>query len=294
MSKNINNVGLVTQMLTNYEQDKTAENLENFGASIVNSVLNKVYSASGNFAIEKMRRQFWADFNRTHEIKYLLDDAYALEYTKDGELRQTVNGDLDKKATEKLCISYSNGYDLLQVAILKILDLEAEGHENLLEQYKIKTLDKRVLIGEKNSASWKYQDTSGLHEIFLAVRREIEQHQSTNINNKYLYLDELLEDEEGNVEQVYRRLHANNIYATLDGAVKNNTYATVTEQDEQDINALIIKLKLSARENEILKLRIKGYGYKAIATYLGIPTDSVKKYIKRIRVKAQQNGLYQA
>jgi DNA-binding CsgD family transcriptional regulator len=51
---------------------------------------------------------------------------------------------------------------------------------------------------------------------------------------------------------------------------------------------LIEKLNLTKRQATILQLRLKGYGYKAIATYIGTSTDNIKGQIKELRRKAKR------
>lgn len=282
-------LNLVAQKALAYMQDNTSENLVALASQCVNATLNKIYSASGNYKIELIRRQFWHDLLAQKDMQHLDNNAYSYEYNKDGELVFVENTQLSKQASEILSISFGNGMDLLNVAIMTILEQEQE-HPDLLETYKIKTLDKRVVIRENDSAKWVEKDTSALHEVFLAIRREVEVHQSTKGTDKYIYLDELVEDEEGNSEVAYRRLHSNNIYATLDGVVKNSTYATVDTKTVNDIDKVIKNLNLSAREMQILKLRIKGYGNKAISSYLGISESTTKSTIKQIRNKAIAKG----
>ena len=50
-------------------------------------------------------------------------------------------------------------------------------------------------------------------------------------------------------------------------------------------------MKLTAKQATILQLRQSGYGYKAIATYLGITDSNVKGQIAELKRKATAIGL---
>lgn len=173
-------------------------------------------------------------------------------------------------------------------------------HIQWLEKpYTIRQLKRKVWIKVEDSKNgWETTTTTPIQQVYKAVRRAIEQSRAvqTDARNGYTYLSELARDEEsGTEETIYRRLPK---YADMGGAVcdfngKETAY-TADRQTVQDLVCLVESLNLSKQQAEILKLRMSGYGYKAIATYFGVRPDSITKQMKRIREKAVAIGLQPA
>jgi len=57
------------------------------------------------------------------------------------------------------------------------------------------------------------------------------------------------------------------------------------------MDTLIELLELTARQAQVLKLRLAGHGYKSVATYLGVDVRAVKDVLKNIQQKALKAGL---
>jgi DNA-binding CsgD family transcriptional regulator len=103
-----------------------------------------------------------------------------------------------------------------------------------------------------------------------------------------LYLEDLVTDEESNEEAtIYRRLSkfsdiAGNV-TDYNGAV---TFETVDSASVDKYENMVDALELTARQAKVLELRMGGYGYDAISTYLGIHKQSVKNVLENIQKKA--------
>ena len=137
---------------------------------------------------------------------------------------------------------------------------------------------------------WETVETSPIREVYKAVRREVANNRSLNIDpsNGYLYLEDLARDEESNEEAtVYRRLNkytdlAGNV-TDFNGAVK---FETVDSGSAADYDKMTEALELTARQAQVLQLRMSGYGCVAIGTYLGVKEESVRSVLQTIQKKA--------
>lgn len=69
----------------------------------------------------------------------------------------------------------------------------------------------------------------------------------------------------------------------FNGAVK---FETVDANSVTDYDAMVEELELTARQAKIVELRMGGYGYVAIATYLGVNEKSVRDVLKTVQKKA--------
>ena len=133
-------------------------------------------------------------------------------------------------------------------------------------------------------------ETSPIREVYKAVRREVANNRSLNIDpsNGYMYLEDLVRDEESNEETtVYRRLNkfsdlAGNV-TDFNGAVK---FETVDGASVADYDKMTEALELTARQAQVLQLRMSGYGCVAIGTYLGVKEESVRSVLQTIQKKA--------
>ena len=68
------------------------------------------------------------------------------------------------------------------------------------------------------------------------------------------------------------------------------TAYTVDTESADKVDTIIAKLNLTAKQMKVLQLRQSGYGYKAIATYLGVTQRAVAKTCKAIQDKATKAG----
>ena len=71
----------------------------------------------------------------------------------------------------------------------------------------------------------------------------------------------------------------------VNGKRKFDGAYTADLETAQATETLVSSLELTDRQATILKLRLQGYGYKAIATYLGISQRGVAKHCALMQTK---------
>ena len=306
-----------TDLLRQYEKednnDKTSvafsNVLDELATAVAYSVIKKcldpqrkgrkdgeVSNSGCNTQLDEVKRSIYRDKNTLANIDYSCKQAFVTVYNEDGD-RQTKTKDSDYRyAYNKLSQqTLGDGLDLVHVAMVALLDESEKADrtkENFLENtYNVRRLKKKVWIKSEDSINgWETVETSPIKEVYKAVRREVANNRSLNIDpsNGYLYLEDLATDEESNEETtIYRRLNkfsdlAGNV-TDFNGAVK---FETVDANSVTDYDTMVEKLELTARQAKILELRMGGYGYVAIATYLGVNEKSVRDVLKTVQKKA--------
>lgn len=251
-----------------------------------------------NPQLDEVKRSIYRDTNTLKNIDYSCKKAFMTVYNEDGD-RQTKTADSDYRyAYNKLTQqTLGDGLDLVNTAIVSLLDECTKVDttaENFLETvYTVRRLKKKVWIKVEDSVNgWETVETSPIREVYKAVRREVANNRSLNIDpsNGYMYLEDLTRDEESNEETViYRRLNkysdlAGNV-TDFNGAVK---FETVDSASVTDYDTMVEKLELTTRQAQILQLRMSGYGYIAIGTYLGVNEKSVRDVLKTVQKKASE------
>lgn len=304
---------LLRQYEKEYNNDKTSVEFSNvldeLATAVAYSVIKKcldpqrkgrkdgeVSNSGCNTQLDEVKRSIYRDKNTLANIDYSCKQAFVTVYNEDGD-RQTKTKDSDYRyAYNKLSQqTLGDGLDLVHVAMVALLDESEKADrtkENFLENtYNVRRLKKKVWIKSEDSINgWETVETSPIKEVYKAVRREVANNRSLNIDpsNGYLYLEDLATDEESNEETtIYRRLNkfsdlAGNV-TDFNGAVK---FETVDANSVTDYDTMVEKLELTARQAKILELRMGGYGYVAIATYLGVNEKSVRDVLKTVQKKA--------
>lgn len=251
-----------------------------------------------NPQLDEVKRSIYRDTNTLKNIDYSYKKAFVTVYNEDGD-RQTKTADSDYRyAYNKLTQqTLGDGLDLVNTAIASLLDECTKVDtttENFLETvYTVRRLKKKVWIKVEDSVNgWETVETSPIREVYKAVRREVANNRSLNIDpsNGYMYLEDLARDEESNEETtIYRRLNkfsdlAGNV-TDFNGAVK---FETVDSASVTDYDTMVERLELTTRQAQILQLRMSGYGYIAIGTYLGVNEKSVRDVLKTVQKKASE------
>ena len=301
---------LMTNFCNEYRKDRNSatftEVTTDLATAVAYSVIRKCLdpqaksgktSDSGcNQQLDEVRRSIYRDTNTLKNIDYSCEKAFVTVYNEDGD-RQTKTADSDYRyAYNKLTQqTLGDGLDLVNTAIVSLLDECTKVDtttENFLETvYTVRKLKKKVWIKVEDSVNgWETVETSPIREAYKAVRREVANNRSLNIDpsNGYMYLEDLARDEESNEETtIYRRLNkfsdlAGNV-TDFNGAVK---FETVDGASVADYDKMTEALELTARQAQVLQLRMSGYGYDAIGTYLGIHKQSVKDVLQTIQKKA--------
>lgn len=293
MNNNNNFGNLMTEFakLANENQKGTAyaESLQALATAIAYSVVRKCYNVSGLPYLAELRNEITAGNAESAKARRIANTATQAIYTADGDCKKTDNMDV-------VLETYGDGYDLVQVAIIAILaECKAQkgrGEKIDLEQpYTVRRLGARIWIKSANSVGgWRDVETTPIQEIYRAVRREIESNGSIKADpqNGYTYLADVAVDPASGAEaDIYRRLDK---YADV-GIDTQYGYSAQT-QIVNDTSAILGKLNLTKRQAEALKLRLRGYGYKAIATYFGVHFTTVQEIFRAIQKKAVKNGLY--
>lgn len=256
----------------------------------------EVSNSGCNAQLYEVKRSIYRDKNTLENIDYSCKEAYITTYNEDGD-RVTKTKDSDYRyAYNKLTQqTIGDGLDLVHVAMVALLDESEKADrtkENFLENtYKVRRLKKKVWIKSADSVNgWETVETSPIKEVYKAVRREVSNSRSLNIDpsNGYLYLEDLATDEESNEETtIYRRL---NKFSDLAGNVTDYngavTFETVDSASVDKYENMVDALELTARQAKVLELRMGGYGCVAIGTYLGVKEESVMSVLKTIQKKA--------
>lgn len=256
----------------------------------------KISNSGCNPQLDGVKRSIYRDTNTLKNINYSCKKAFMIVYNEDGD-RQTKTADSDYRyAYNKLTQqTLGDGLDLVNTAIVSLLDECTKvdtATENFLETtYTVRRLKKKVWIKVEDSVNgWEMVETSPIREVYKAVRREVANNRSLNIDpsNGYMYLEDLARDEESNEETtIYRRLNkfsdlAGNV-TDFNGAVK---FETVDSASVTDYDTMVERLELTTRQAQVLQLRMSGYGCVAIGTYLGVKEESVISVLKTIQQKA--------
>lgn len=304
---------LLRQYEKEYNNDKTSvafsNVLDELATAVTYSVIKKcldpqrkgrkdgqVSNSGCNTQLDEVKRSIYRDKNTLVNIDYSCKQAFTTVYNEGGD-RQTKTKDSDYRyAYNKLSQqTLGDGLDLVHVAMVALLDESEKAdrtRENFLENtYEVRRLKKKVWIKSADSVNgWETVETSPIREVYKAVRREVANSRSLNIDpsNGYLYLEDLATDEESNEETtIYRRL---NKFSDLAGNVTDYngavTFETVDSASVDKYENMVDALELTARQAKVLELRMGGYGCVAIGTYLGVKEESVMSVLKTIQKKA--------
>lgn len=310
------------ELLRNYEKQarqrtpqtetEYTQALTELATACTYSVLKKLCSVGGTVTeqtksttdtaktIRQLRRSIAQDTNNLKRLQYATNNATEYTYNKDGELtRHITDAELNKASTTLINHSFGDGVDLINTAILTIMQETAKTQDITAEfmekPYTVRRLKRKVYIKDVDSlGGYETVNTTAIQEVYKAIRRDIENMRAVQIaSHKYTYIDDTFKDTETDTETaVYRRLpkYSGLAYETTDinGKITAITadIETATETDN-----IITKLNLTAKQAQILQLRQSGYGYKAIATYLGVTQRAVAKTVQAIQKKAVAIGL---
>lgn len=243
-----------------------------------------------NPAMDDLRRGIAADVALLDSTQTAAEKAIRATLDKDGE-PVTVTADKDAETALNALIdrTLTDGIDLVQTAALALLEQaadHADGPGWLDRPYTVRRLSRRVYVKAEDSAAYREEDTAPMREVFRAVRRAVQDSRAvqTDPRNGYTYIEELTVD---GLDAIYYRLQK---YADLGGYNVNGNY-TADRQTVTEYNAIMERLNLTTRQAEVLALRMRGHGYKAIATYLGVTKRAVAKTMEQVQKKALAIGL---
>lgn len=280
--------------------------LFNLATAVVYSVLKNLIAKTSNQNLIEVRADLTHDINILQDLAHNSEKAYKTVYNKNGDRIIVVADSNAEKAFNALIReTLGDGLDLVNTAVVAILDEEnkvEKTRNNFLEiSYKLRRLKRKIYIKDESCDNcWETIETTPIKEIYKTVRMAIEGTPTMCTKQcKYVYLEDLARDTESDTEAViYRRLPR---FADLGGYAYdfNGKYTlySASQQMVEDfdyLNNAIKGLKLTPAQDKILKLRLEGYGYKAIATYLGITTSAVTNRLSMIRKKVIKSNLFSA
>lgn len=326
MKKENTNKSAFAELMRNYETATTDERksiaLQALAKACTYSVLKKLIDPQSkntdgkatkngngcNPAILKLKKSLYAD---TLMLDTLNDvnrngNGCTTRYDTNGNLKNVIT---DKSAHDRynaavdrfIDETISDGYDLIQVAIVALLEQSKKVDttvENWLEKtYTKKALSRKVYINTADAdKEWITVETTPIQEVFKAIRRYVMNNRSVNIDPccKYVYLSELAIDPENDdtAERIYRRLPRYNQSVDTDIHVDRNgnvtMTATIKRNDIDVMDDMLSRLNLTTKESAVIKYCLQGYGHKVIANSLQITENAVKGCIHRIRDKARK------
>ncbi len=303
------------------------DHLTDLATAVAYSVLRKVIdptrnadrpSDSGlNPALVALRDDLTRDRVYLTRLAYAVNGATRLTFNADGDpVSGVIDPALAKAATDLVGQTLGDGLDLVDDAVVALLDETAKQAErdhgqpvDMERPYSVRRLKRKVWIKTAESINgWETVETTPIQEVFKAVRRSIQnsRHMQADPRNGYTYLVDLaIDPETGDGSTIYRRLpkyvdmgddgttrpaadYIPGQPAGLDG--KPGLYSADRETVE-NADRLVAAMGLTDREMTVLKYRLAGYGYKAIATVMGLTVDNAKRCGRRIRDKATAAGL---
>lgn len=297
------------QVKRNYEtalaQGKdTAQELTALATAVAYSVINKCIDPQRKTAAQRdtasntgfnpamvaLKRGIAADLATLDNTRRNANAATATTYNADGDL-VTVTADKDAAAAlvDLMETTLSDGIDLVNAAALAILEQAAEHADPaapwLDTPYTTRRLSRRVYIRTEDSRAYRDETTTPIQEVYRAVRQAVQDSRATQTDprNGYTYI----EDNENGLETIYYRLHK---YADLGGYNCDGNY-TADRQTVEDYETTVARLDLTDRQAQVLRLRMQGKGYKAIATYLGVTQRAIAKTVEQVQKKALALGL---
>lgn len=247
------NTNTFHNLIVSYNKEQSESNLINLATACAYSVLNKVYSASGNENILRIKAQVASGEDTTLVNTAVV--AILEEYSKQVERGESV--DLEKP-------------------------------------YEARALNKRIYIKENPEDCFKTIKTTPIQEVYRAIRRGIDNAGSVKADtNGYSYVSMSVHDDVSDLDEIVYKRYGK--YADIGGYVTDfngrNTVYTASEVVAENMDTLLAKLNLTARQAQIIDYRLRGYGIKAIGTRLGVSWQAVADNLKRIQAKAKKIGL---
>lgn len=292
------------QFLSTAELKEYDTALVTLSTAIAYSVLKKCINVSNDTQLKAVRASLTRDIKNLAMIDYTAETAHKAGYTAEGDYKvETVDKDLHNRFNELTRETLGDGMDIMHTALVSIIEETNKAKERngghlcdtfMTTPYTVRRLKRKVWIKTAESVNgWETVETTPIQETYKAVRRYIESQRAIKTNgNGYTYLESVATDTESDTDTViYRRFGK---YADIGGEVRDlngKVTAYTTDTDTADkLDKIIADLNLTAKQMKVLMLRQSGYGYKAIATYLGVTQRAVAKTVKAIQDKAIKAG----
>lgn len=308
---------VTTGKITKNNKDYT-DSLYNLATVIVATVLKKIYQASGNENIRRLKNQNF-DKRALDNIKYAVENSTKTTFNENGnQIVEIIDVDLYNSIKELInngisdnmelihnCIcnllEYVNGLTVAEIMTDNIFFSDDDSNCNvypptnfLTKLITVEHISNKVYItdfltvnedSDKHKVKVNIETTSKLQDLYRLVRKDVREHdENLEVDKNYIFVDKL--DENG--ELVYENMLNYNCFdfSLNDSYTRDKRYEK-TEYDR--FNELIGELKLTVRQKVVLSYRVKDcgiYGYKAISTATGYSVDTVKSCLRYIRRKA--------
>lgn len=286
--------------------------------SVVNKCIDPQRKAAGawenvsnngqNPAMVALKRGIAFDRRTLDNTTAAANAATRATLNKDGDpVTETVDKAAETALAALMGETLSDGIDLVNTAVVALLEQaadHADGPGWLDRPYTVRRLSRRVYIRDSDGAAYRDDETTPIQEVYRAVRRAVQESRAVQADprNGYTYIEDLTAD---GLDTIYYRLQK---YADLGGYAHNGNdgdrlpgspagfnsgdgHYTADQQTVEDYETTLARLNLTDRQAQILRLRMQGRGYKAIATYLGVSDKAVKKTVLQIQKKAVAIGL---
>lgn len=293
---------------TNHNSKEYNKALNNLSQLIVYSTLNKtidpqrkkqniqhVSNSGYNAQIVALKNSLYHDITILDNIETSQNDSEKNILNSKGDVQKIISDKtLHDGFIKILDENITDAYDLVQTAKLEILeqcnsDLVDDTQLGFMEiPYTYKTLSKKVVIKKDDSKAQKEVVTTPIQQVYRKVSQYIRDNKSLQIDPRNMYTYVALDDTTNADAKQYRRLEK---FSDLGGYTTSDIFNctplyTADNSTIDDIETLIEKLELTARQAQILDLRLKGYGNNAIASYLGVTLHAIEKNQQAIQKKA--------
>ena len=308
---------VTTGEITKNHKDYT-DSLYNLATVIVATVLKKVYQASGNENIRRLKNQNF-DKRTLDNIKYAVENSTKTTFNKNGsQIVEIIDPDLYDSIKELINNGISDNVELIHNCICNLLEYVnglttteimtdsvffSDDSENcnvypptnfLTKLITVEHISNKVYItdfmtvnedSDKHKVKVNVETTSKLQDLYRLTRKDVREHdENLEVDKNYIFVDKL--DDDGNL--VYENMLNYNCFDfSLNDSYSSEKEYIKTEYDR--FCEIVTELKLTDMQKVVLSYRLKDggiYGYKAIATATGYSVDTVKSCLKYIRRKA--------
>lgn len=294
------------------------DSLYSLATVIVATVLKKIYQASGNENIRRLKNQNF-DKRTLDNIKYAIENSTKTTFNENGnQIVEIIDVDLYNSIKELIKNGISDNMELIHNCICNLLEYVnglttteimtdsvffSDDSEScnvypptnfLTKLITVEHISNKVYItdfltvnedSDKHKVKVNIETTSKLQDLYRLVRKDVREHdENLEVDKNYIFVDKL--DEDGNL--VYENMLNYNCFDfSLNDSYSHEKEYIKTEYDR--FCEIVNELKLTDMQKVVLSYRLKDggiYGYKAIATATGYSVDTVKSCLKYIRRKA--------
>lgn len=256
-----------------------------------NAAERDTVSDSGhNPALLNLKRGIFHDLHLLENTRTAADKATRTHYNADGDIvTETADPAALAAFGELIGETLSDGLDLVNTAAAELIEQAAEHADPaaawLDTPYTVRRLARKVYIKSEDSAAYRDEETTPIQEVYKAVRRAIQSSRAmqTDPRNGYTYIEDTTVD---GLDTIYHRLQK---WADLGGYDRDGHY-TADPVTVDTYEKTLAALNLSDRQLTVVNLRMRGYGKKAIGTYLGIDPNNVGRVLRQVQAKAEKIG----